>query len=267
MESYKKAAIRILSTANIPLHYREITTRAIEQKLITPEGKTPWATMNATISQDIIEFGEKSCFIRSDPGYYALSGQPITSSIKITVPKNNVPSTQPAAPLLKHPINDQINTKQKGDITEGRVAELITLYGKEGLSCYKPTSDHEGIDLIVKKRGEFEVVYIQVKSTFGNKKDRGFVSTVKAGAVKSDPRMIMVFVYFDLSDGDLYDHIFCIPALDFLRLTDNSKKQTGDRVFAVGLSHPEKSKFAEFMIEKRELANRILEIMAGNKLP
>ncbi|TAL64409.1 MAG: hypothetical protein EPN88_10995 [Bacteroidetes bacterium] len=73
--------------------------------------------------------------------------------------------------------------------------------------------------------------------------------------------MMMVFVYFDLSTGDLFDQIFCIPAPDFLRLTHNEDKKPGERVFTVGLKHPDQSKYAEFMIEKRELANRIIEIM------
>lgn len=73
--------------------------------------------------------------------------------------------------------------------------------------------------------------------------------------------MLMIFAYFDLSEGDLFPNLFCIPAPDFLRLTANEDKKPGEQVFTVGLKHPDKSKYAEFMIEKRELANRILEIM------
>jgi len=71
----------------------------------------------------------------------------------------------------------------------------------------------------------------------------------------------MVFVFFDLSEGDLHEQLFCIPASDFLNLTQNEKKNTQERVFTVGFSRPDTSKYAEFMIEKRELANRIIEIM------
>ena len=77
--------------------------------------------------------------------------------------------------------------------------------------------------------------------------------------------MIIVFVYFDLSEGDLFDQVFCIPVPDFLKLTKNkNKKNPKDRIFTAGLKRPDKSKFAKFMIEKRELANKIIEIM--NKL-
>lgn len=98
------------------------------------------------------------------------------------------------------------------------------------MSCYKPTSDHEGIDLLVKRRGKLQVSYIQVKSTYGYK-DRGFVSTVREQNIVNNYKMILVFVYFDLSEGDIYDHIFCIPAPDFLKLTKNEGKKLGKGCF------------------------------------
>lgn len=251
MKSFKDIAFQILTEQGKPLHYREITDIAIKKGMIKTDGKTPWATMNAQLAMDIKNNGEKSRFHRAEPGYYAVeieekrfAGSEIKSKVTGAL----------------HSINKDLNTKQKGDIAEARVAELITLYGNEGLSCYRPISDDEGIDIIVKKRGELDVVYVQVKSTYGYK-DRSFVSTVKEKTIVNKERMLILFVYFDLSEGDLFEHVFCIPAPDFLRLTHNEKKQTGHRVFTVELNNPDKSKYAEFMIEKRELANKILEIM------
>ncbi len=255
MESFKNIALKILKEQGKPLHYREITDIAVKKGLIQTEGKTPWATLNAQLSMDIINKGASSRFIRTDPGFYGLKTLNIsvadTAQIKDILGK---------ARIIRHQINKSLTSKQKGDIGEARVAELITLYGDQGLSCYQPMSDDEGLDLIVKKRGELDIVYIQVKTTYGYK-DRGFVSTIKEKNIFNKERMLIVFAYFDLSEGDLYPNIFCIPAPDFLRLSANEKKNTSDRVFTVGLNNPDKSKYAEFMVEKRELANRILEIM------
>ena len=248
--SYKSIAVKIISEAGKPLHYREITRLATEQELLKSDGKTPWATMSAQLSMDIVNNGENSIFYRAQPGYFGLKSFGITKRAEISG----------KARIIKHKVTDSLNTKQKGDIAEARVAELLTLYGDEGLSCYRPISDDEGIDIIAKRREKLEVVYIQVKSSYGYK-DRGFVSSVKEKQIINKERMIMVFVYFDLSSGDLFDQIFCIPAPDFLRLTVNEDKKPGERVFTVGLRNPDKSKYAEFMIEKRELANRIIEIM------
>jgi Holliday junction resolvase-like predicted endonuclease len=250
--SFKSIAIKIISEANKPLHYREITRIATEQGLLKSDGKTPWATMNAQLSMDIVNNGESSQFYRAQPGYFGLREQGVTTTSAIKKSLSYV--------VAKHKVTDSLNTKQKGDIAEARVAELLTLYGDEGLSCYRPISDDEGIDIIAKRREKLEVAYIQVKSSYGYK-DRGFVSSVREKQVVNKERMILVFVYFDLSGGDLFDQIFCIPAPDFLRLTANEDKKPGERVFTVGLRNPDKSKYAEFMIEKRELANRIIEIM------
>lgn len=247
--SFKFIAIKIITDAGKPLHYREITRLATERGLLKSDGKTPWATMNAQLSMDIVNNGENSQFYREQPGFFGLN------KAKATQPVETINQNSP-----KHSVTESLNTKQKGDIAEARVAELLTLYGDEGLTCYRPISDDEGIDIIVKRRDKLEVVYVQVKSSYGYK-DRGFVSSVREKQVVNKERMILVFVYFDLSDGDLFDQIFCIPAPDFLRLTANEDKKPGERVFTVGLRNPDKSKYAEFMIEKRELANRIIEIM------
>jgi hypothetical protein len=135
MEAFKKAAMTILGQAGGQLHYREITQKALDQKLIVSEGRTPWATMNAELSTDIITNGEKSVFVRADPGFYALRTLQISVDDHVTAK-----AILGKARIVHHEINADINTKQKGDIAEARVAELITLYGKEGLSCYKPTS-------------------------------------------------------------------------------------------------------------------------------
>lgn len=248
--SFKSIANKILEDAETALHYREITKRAIESGLLKSEGATPWATMNAQLSMDIKNNADLSPFIRTEPGVFALKGT-----------KTKQQAISGKALIIKHKINDSLNTKQKGDIAEARVAELITLYGDEGLTCYRPISDDEGIDIIVKRRNRLDVVYIQVKSSYGYADHRGFVSTVKDKTIINKERMMLVFVYFDLSSGDIFDQIFCIPAPDFLRLTANEDKKPGERVFTVGLKHPDQSKYAEFMIEKRELANRIVEIM------
>lgn len=248
METFLSLAQKVISEARQPLHYKEITERALNLGLQS-EGSTPWATMNARISMDIQKNGDGSVFYRSEPGFYGLRAetlQGIANAVK--------------AQIVKHHVTTDLNTKQKGDIAEARVAELITLYGDTGLSCYRPISDDEGIDVIVKKRGVLEVAYVQVKSTFGDR-NNGFVSTVKEKTIINKRRMLMVFVYFDLTQGDIHEHVFCIPAPEFLKLTANENKQPGQRTFTVGLNHPDQSKYAKFLIEKRELANKVLEIL------
>ena len=72
--SYKQIAIKILEDAKSALHYREITKRAIDNGLLKTEGATPWATMNAQLSMDIINNADLSPFIRTEPGVFCVKG-------------------------------------------------------------------------------------------------------------------------------------------------------------------------------------------------
>lgn len=47
--TYYEAALKVLRAARHPLTAREITDRAIKKRLITPKGKTPYATMRAVL--------------------------------------------------------------------------------------------------------------------------------------------------------------------------------------------------------------------------
>lgn len=63
---------RVLAEARQPLHYQEITRRVLTRRLWTTEGKTPEATINARLADDIKRLGTGSLFARVSPGIYAL---------------------------------------------------------------------------------------------------------------------------------------------------------------------------------------------------
>lgn len=73
MPSFKLAAIKVLREAKEPLHYEEITKRAIEQNLVETSGATPEATMNAQLSVDIKNKKDNSAFVRVKPGIFSLN--------------------------------------------------------------------------------------------------------------------------------------------------------------------------------------------------
>jgi len=67
-----QAAEIALKEADTPLHYKEITQRMIDHGLWQTDGKTPDATVSATITGDIKQNGTHSLFQRTDKGVYAL---------------------------------------------------------------------------------------------------------------------------------------------------------------------------------------------------
>lgn len=70
--SFADATATILGKAGEPLHYKEITRRAVEQELIQTDGKTPESTLNAILAVDIKQRGKNSRFVRIRPGVFAL---------------------------------------------------------------------------------------------------------------------------------------------------------------------------------------------------
>lgn len=71
--TYKEAALRLLREAGQPLSAQEITQRAIEQKLINPQGLTPEATMGSQLYTDINRRGAASLFRKEGRNLFGLA--------------------------------------------------------------------------------------------------------------------------------------------------------------------------------------------------
>ncbi len=171
--------------------------------------------MNAQLIVDINSKKEKSRFVKTAPSVFGLN-----PDFKETTKAK--PKRQKEEKVCK--ISKDISTKQKGDIAEARIAELIVLYGDTTLSCYKPISDDDGIDLIVKKKGSIKTMYLQVKSRFGDNPDAIFTATTKTTSIADNYSVALIFAFFDTSEGDLWDYLWFIPAPDFIKMANNLKK-------------------------------------------
>lgn len=244
MGSFKEIAYQILKEAGRPMHSKEITKIALERGWLKTAGKTPEATMNAQLIVDINKKKEKSLFIKTAPSTFALR---TTISPKQDILKEE---RAPKISLL-------IPTKQKGDIAEARITELITLYGSKSLVCYKPVSDVEGIDLIVKEKESLKTIFIQIKSRFGDNPDKIYTATTKAKSVIDNYSMAIIFCFFDTEEGDLWDYLWFVPAPDFIKKAN--KLDRGRLLgFVAGRTKRESNKWDQYLIDKKELANTII---------
>jgi hypothetical protein len=249
--SFKNLAIEILKEAKRPLHSKEITDIALKRGWLKTAGKTPEATMNAQILVDINSKKEKSHFVKTGPSTYALnpSFQETPAVIAAEVKEERI-----------FKIAEGISEKQKGDIAEARIAELITLYGETSLACYRPISDDEGIDVIVKEKYVPKIMYLQVKSRFGDDSGEIFTATVKTHNVIDNFSMAFIFCFFDTERGDLWDYVWFVPAPDFYKKAN--RLQDGNLLgFVAGRKRKESNKWDEYLIDKRELANTIIQQM------
>jgi hypothetical protein len=253
MNSFKDIAYQILKEAGKSLHSKEITKIALQRGWLKTAGKTPEATMNAQLVVDINSKKEKSLFIKTAPSTFTLRFREVKISDKgkgkDMIKKERLPKISP-----------KISTKQKGDIAEARIAELITLYGDTTLSCYKPLSDDEGIDLIVKEKDSLKTMYIQIKSRFGDNPDDIFTATTKVTSISDNYSMAIVFCFFDTEEGDLWDYLWFVPAPDLIKLAN---KLDSGRLFGfvAGRKKKESNKWDNYLIDKRDLANQIIAQM------
>lgn len=244
MNSFKDIAYQILKETGKPLHSKEITRVALQRGWLKTAGKTPEATMNAQLIVDINTKKKKSRFIKTAPSTFGLN-----PDFKETVKRRREKK--------RWTIAKGISAPQKGDIAEARIAELITLYGDTTLVCYKPVSDVEGIDLIVKEKGSLKTMYIQIKSRFGENPDKIYTATTKAASVADNYSMAIVFCYFNTEEGDLWDYLWFVPAPAFIKMAN---KLDGGRSlgFVAGRTRRETNKWDQYLVDKRDLANTII---------
>ena len=71
--TFRHAAIKVLKEAGKPMHYKEITSKIIEQDLVLTTGETPECTLIKVICEDIIHNGNHSFFVKIDDGTYDLN--------------------------------------------------------------------------------------------------------------------------------------------------------------------------------------------------
>jgi len=244
INSFKGVAYHVLQEAKKPLHCKEITRIAIKKGILTTAGETPEQTMCAVLYTDVNSRGNKSIFKKTQASTFYLN--PGNKEISLKLIKDKVFKVS------------ECSTKQKGDIAEARVAELITLYGNKSLACYKPLSDDEGIDLIVKDKDSSKTIFVQVKSRFGDNPRKGvYVSTVKTSTVKKS-KFAIVFCFFDTTKGDIWDYLWLIPGKEFIKVARGLNKN--ERLLFVSGTDPNKitNKWNKYLIDKRDLANSLI---------
>jgi hypothetical protein len=244
--TFKGIAYDILKEAGKPLHSDEITKIALQRGWLKSAGKTPEATMNAQLVVDTNKKGARSLFKKTGPSTYA-----INDAIGLVIQEELTEEHE----KKEYKISATITSPQKGNIVEARIAELITLYGTN-ISCYRPISDVEGIDLIVKEKGSLKSIYIQIKSNFSDDFSRPFVATVRRNSIVDSYSMAFVFCLFDTAKGDVYDFVWFVPAPDFLKMATKDKNELFG--FVSGKQKKASNKWDSFMIDKRDLAGVVM---------
>lgn len=163
---------------------------------------------------------------------------------------------------------EKLNNKQKGDIVENRVAESIIMGSDGQLTAYKPNSDIDGIDLIIKKRGEYNAIFIQVKSRYNLHNKTIFIQDIQSKNFAPHKNFYIIFAYFDPIKQELNDFIWFVPSLKFKNIARplNPKGYGSKLRFQASINPLAENRYKRFLINKTELAVKILKLMKGGKI-
>ncbi len=72
--------------------------------------------------------------------------------------------------------------------------------------------------------------------------------------------MAIIFCYFDTGEGDLWDYLWFVPSPDVIKFAN--QLQNGELLgFVAGRKKKESNKWDSYLIDKRDLANKIIEQM------
>ena len=87
-KSWKEAIKKVLTEADSPLHYTEISEQILSRGYYETDGATPTATVSAQLASSIKHDGVKSPFIRVGKGIYALKDTQTSSTTTPVYPAN-----------------------------------------------------------------------------------------------------------------------------------------------------------------------------------
>lgn len=160
----------------------------------------------------------------------------------------------------------ELNAKQKGDVVENRIAESIILGSRGQLTVYEPNSDIDGVDLITKKRGEYNAVYLQVKSRFSLHGKSTFIQDVQEKSFNPHKAFYLIFAYFNSAKQELNDYIWLVPSLKFKQLSVRIKARgyKPKLRFQASINPLSENKYKKFLINKVNLSKELVTIT--NKL-
>lgn len=155
-----------------------------------------------------------------------------------------------------------ISSKQKGTILENRIAELITLGSEGKLTCYTPFADDDGIDLIIKEKGKFKTLYVQVKSRFLLNKGR-FIQNIGTSTFQADQNSVIVFAFYNDVALDV-ETLWVIPSEDFKKkalLKAPGKNYKEFFRFSAG-PNSDKDKWCSYKVAKSDLGQWFVDYLA-----
>lgn len=149
----------------------------------------------------------------------------------------------------------KLSTQAKGNIVEDRIKELILLHGNGLLNVYKPTTDTEGIDLIIVKKDAYLPLFLQIKGRY-----TGNNLIVQVKNKKPHDQLFIVGVYFDKETLEIKDKIALIPSKDFYKKGRAVKhKKSQYHRMDISLKNSSSARFTEYLVKKTIFVDTLIK--------
>lgn len=139
-QSWEKAIKRVLAESDTPLHYAEISERALLNGYYKTSGATPAATVNARIASSIKHDKEKTPFIRVGKGVFTLKSI-LMESVEVS------PSTSKKAL--------ETNIGLDANEPEGSIIHSFGMYWKRDLVVWRNNTKMYGKQQALSKQVDF----------------------------------------------------------------------------------------------------------------
>ncbi len=154
-----------------------------------------------------------------------------------------------------------LSSKQKGNILEARLIELIYLGSNGKLQCFVPDSDEDGIDLVVNLKGSFNPIFLQVKSRF-NLNNGQFLQDIGTNTFNSNKKFYIVFFYYNEEKYEI-ENIWLVPSKVFLKKSVelNPKNYKQKLRFTASPKDDSIDKWSKYKISKNDLAKKIEKLI------
>lgn len=155
-----------------------------------------------------------------------------------------------------------LSSKQKGNIAENRVIELLT-YSTDGrATCYRPVADDDGIDIIVNLKSNLSPIFVQVKSRFKLNKNKRYIQNVGANTFSENDRFYLVFLLINGSTLEI-DCLWLIPSKEFKKKAYLKKEGDTYKSFYRFSANPSSvaDQWCEYRTKKEDIGEKFLEIL------
>lgn len=173
---------------------------------------------------------------------------------------------------------------------ENRIIDFINLNSGGRLTILKPDFPSKKIDLVVKKRGEYEFKKenplaqgsIVKAKVFGSIKRKGtkeaniciisqtktkeggsFYKEINIEEFKNEENIYLIFVFFSLLNQDISEDICILPLSEFEKNAEKIKESIFK--FESFLSCKKSDKFSKFLVNKKDVSKYFINIISPVK--